>query len=836
MSFDEKKISNLIATQFPEIYRIEGEGFISFVKSYYEWLEAPNNTVYHTRRILDYKDVDTTTNDLLIHFKEKYLNSIQFNTATNTRLLVKHCLDLYRARGTQRAIDLFFKIVFAEESEVYYPGQDIFRASDAQWIKPKYLEVTPSEENKKFVNKQIIGLKSGATAFVEAVVTRKIFSKYIDVFYITNINKDFETGEFIALTTDPGQIKSNPIITGSLNNLVVLNGGEGFSVGEIVDLVHPEGKQGQARVTALKTISGTVKFDLIDGGWGYTNSAAVYVSDKVLRLSNVHTAPVNEDFTYVLQSVTQPLANIHFANSTGTFAVGNSIYTYANSVVSGQGRILATSGNSTTGYWTVSVLSGNLQTNSVFYSSGNSISAKLVTSGYSDITANSTIVGISQNTAISFTNSSSLLTSGIEVYQQDSTGVEFANGIVRSLTQVGSNGVLYVVNTSGLFLTSNSISVRNSNLTATVDSLAFDIGVSETNIAQNGNFVSLDGNYIYEPVYNISGTVSLITAGSGADFSIGLPLTYTESLNIYDLIYPERNTALNASNYGANLNFSNSSSLLSAALDPTSYTIGTIAVLANVNPGINYNYAPFVSIYEPKVFNFRKRDFLMEITNSTGNFIVGEVVTQNSTGGSGIVNFSNNSAMILKRITFQDKFSVNTGNSSYLLRGSTSGVTATLQYVGPFTSKYAGLNETVLTEVNNSNGAVASFEVIDSGFGYINGENLTFVSKDGQRSGTAKGFSSKQGTSVGYFRTNGGFLSNDKYLYDGYYYQDFSYVINTAVPYDRYSDMLRKILHVAGTKSFSGIIKRSIISTPLSAGLSEIKIANSTSSNTRYFT
>ena len=79
-------------------------------------------------------------------------------------------------------------------------------------------------------------------------------------------------------------------------------------------------------------------------------------------------------------------------------------------------------------------------------------------------------------------------------------------------------------------------------------------------------------------------------------------------------------------------------------------------------------------------------------------------------------------------------------------------------------------------------------------------------------------------------------MSNNKYLYDGDYYQDFSYVINTAITYDRYEDMLRKILHVAGTKAFAGIIKKSLVSAPLDGGISELTIANSTSSNARYYT
>jgi len=110
MEIIEKKISNLIENQFPSFYREEGPIFIEFVKQYYKWLEN-ENALKHSRNYFDYKDIDSTTDQFLVYFKEKYLKNIQFETTTNTRQLLKHTLDLYRSKGTERSIDLLFKLV-----------------------------------------------------------------------------------------------------------------------------------------------------------------------------------------------------------------------------------------------------------------------------------------------------------------------------------------------------------------------------------------------------------------------------------------------------------------------------------------------------------------------------------------------------------------------------------------------------------------------------------------------------------------------------------------------------------------------------------------------------
>jgi hypothetical protein len=280
MSGIEKNISQFIQNQFPAVYREEGELFVEFVKQYYAWMEEPDNVIYHSRRQLEYKDIDDTVDEFLIHFKNKYLADIQLDTAAQTRKLIKNSMDLYRAKGTERAVDLFFRSVFGVDAEVYYPGDDIFRLSDGRWIKPKYLEITASKYNNQFVGKQVKGVSSGATAFVERYIRRKIKSKYVDIFYISAINGEFTTGESITLPNE--NLKEIPKVIGSVTTLQVIAGGGNFSVGDIVSLNTDNGVQGKGRITAVSNLTGTVDFKIDDYGWGYTANAEVLVSEKVI--------------------------------------------------------------------------------------------------------------------------------------------------------------------------------------------------------------------------------------------------------------------------------------------------------------------------------------------------------------------------------------------------------------------------------------------------------------------------------------------------------------------------------------------------------------------------
>ena len=67
----------------------------------------------------------------------------------------------------------------------------------------------------------------------------------------------------------------------------------------------------------------------------------------------------------------------------------------------------------------------------------------------------------------------------------------------------------------------------------------------------------------------------------------------------------------------------------------------------------------------------------------------------------------------------------------------------------------------------------------------------------------------------GYFRNEDGQLSTTKYIHDGYYYQQFSYVTNTSESFDKYKDILNTAVHPLGFKHFGAVA----IETKLHAGV-----------------
>lgn len=533
-------ISPLVESQFPAFYREEGPMFIALVKSYYEWLEQSNNAIYQARKLLEYRDIDQTIDDFIVYFKEETLKNVQFETASNKRLFVKNALDFYRSKGTERSIDLFFKLVYAQPAKVYHPGDDLFKLSDNKWKIPEYLEVNATKYNASYEGKQVTGLISGATAFVENYAIKKKInnqfdtegnvvriSKEIHVFYITNVRGVFQYGETVVYSgiTEP---EKAPKLIGSLTELQVIAGASDYVIGDVVELISNTGFNGKALVTSVANVTGQVDFTLIDGGWGYSTSPKIIISDKSLLVNNVLASTGSTTTPFKLFStLIQPKAYVEFGSLSGTgFQSNDYIYTYTSGDVTSVSRIVTVSTNTSsgTGNLYVSVLSGSIPgVGNTFYNEGNSVYASITLRD--DTTATANIMGCSSNNDLLITDIENgvLPIVGEEVYQSNTTHGEWVNAIVNSVTVNAGLTIVSVVNSVGTFLSSQRVKGRSSSSNTYLSSYSTFIGIydsSETSV------ISVEVTNIGNGYSN--GELVKFTSDSGFG-AIGMVQTYGNS-------------------------------------------------------------------------------------------------------------------------------------------------------------------------------------------------------------------------------------------------------------------------------------------------------------------
>lgn len=273
-----KIISPLIASQFPNIYLEEGPNLVAFIKAYYEWMEQEGNVGYMIRSIQEYRDLDTTLNEFLSYFQNDYLAGLPSNILSDKTLLIKHIKEFYLAKGSFRATQLLFRMVFNEDVEINKPGDFVLRASDGQWTLPQYIEVSDSPYLQDMVGTKIYGTTTKSTAIVEQYVIKNINNKVINVLMLSSLNGKFAYGELVISENITGMNPAqSPIIFGSLSSISIIQGGANYNIGDILS-VQGSGFGAQARVIGTETQNGKVTFNLLNGGYGYSMDAVVQVA------------------------------------------------------------------------------------------------------------------------------------------------------------------------------------------------------------------------------------------------------------------------------------------------------------------------------------------------------------------------------------------------------------------------------------------------------------------------------------------------------------------------------------------------------------------------------
>ena len=246
------------------------------------------NPVQNIQQLLDYADVDKTIQGFLTKFRNSFLTSIPdtLHSSIDKRNLIKNIKSLYQAKGTKRASEIFFKLLFNEDAEIRYPKDNILRVSDGKWDTKKVIrctEVGTSDATNLIgqtitqANDPTSATVNEATAIVEDVFKFIIGGTTVVELVLgdSSVSGTFQPGQNITgtdntdsdvlitltvtgiinnrtLTADGGlyneedelaitaggtgaSLKLGPVGSGSIQEIIVDSGGSGYAVGDVIN-------------------------------------------------------------------------------------------------------------------------------------------------------------------------------------------------------------------------------------------------------------------------------------------------------------------------------------------------------------------------------------------------------------------------------------------------------------------------------------------------------------------------------------------------------------------------------------------------------------------------
>lgn len=813
----------LIQGLFPSAYPDRGSLLVPFLQAWQAYTESANSaaaTTLYARGFPDFRDVDSATEQFLVLLRAKYLDGIMLGTETDSRLLLKHAKDLYSAKGTPRGLKLFFRLLYDEAISLYYPKDDLMKLSSGTWTEPTYLELSILPTNDGLFGKAVIGLASGATGFVDEIDQRVMAGRLAQTAYVSAVTGQFQTGELVQPVDGSIPISECPRIVGSMNQLVFGTAGSGadYEVGDVVPVNSPHGVLGEALVTGTVDKSGIIDLQLDSDGYGYTNATQVVVSDTVVVVSGVaQSNNYARRYFWFEEPVSQPQALYWFSGANGTIAAGANVYAWSNSTtISGTAVVLeATYSNSTAGSLLVATTNGSVNAASLF-TQANAIGISKGANGYVDQTQTGWAVGTA-NCTLTFSSNDGTFVPGEVLVQNNplwpSDGAVIGSGTVFSV----SNTFVTIAGRRGVFQP-GTVTGQTSGATGVVESVAVTLGIVTTGAH---SWTDLPGNFLYG-VNGANGSVSFLGSAITAEFGVS-GFTDTEVVLLNTDTLASIASAPLAGPYGLAANASaNATTLLSTCLTFANATVGAVTGFYTIEPGQQVDAQPLAVAFDPRIGTLNSYDLTAYYADATASFQVGESVTQSATNARGrVTSVVNSSVMTItnERLYSSQQFVASNSSPSTLIVGGQSGATANVTGLwadgddGP-----TGRDAVITANTASSTGAVSSAAVLDSGFGYVEGEQVWLGpgSVATQNSAYAVVQLDTMGTGRGSYTQNGGFMSDVKVLFDGDYWQEFSYEIGSRHQLSAYIDTLKRIMHPAGMRAFGRYVKSAVLDTAVS--------------------
>jgi len=231
------------------------------------------NPVNNIQDLLNFRDPDKVISNFLTKFRNEFLNTLPetLSNGVDKRKLIKNIKSVYRAKGTNRGHELFFRLLFGLESETIYPRENIIRASDGNWDTTKILRVISTVgDTVNLIGRTITGETSSATAVIENAFKFQIGANEVTEFILNEdtISGTFQTSEIVRGTeTDEDDIFIKATVTGIPNTTSLTNDGSLYNETDTVTVTGG----GQGAIVQVDAIGrgGITEFIIGDGGSGY---------------------------------------------------------------------------------------------------------------------------------------------------------------------------------------------------------------------------------------------------------------------------------------------------------------------------------------------------------------------------------------------------------------------------------------------------------------------------------------------------------------------------------------------------------------------------------------
>lgn len=274
-----ERISSLVRSQLPEFIESEYPLFVTFIETYYRYLEQDQQAYELIQNARKYTDIDQTAESFIQYFLNNYGKNIPVNTLANKKLLLKRIKDLYESKGSELSFKLLFNILFDTDVELEYPYENVLKASDGIWEQLTSLKIETVTGNPNDLLNRFVKIQKNNLTYTSPVLKIKRLTPTItEVFLYPNSSgireNVYELGDQVYVEDSTGILFTGTVAP-TTTGFSITSGGLGFRVGQIFTINNLDGRNTLVKVTSVTPLGAITGLKFINYGYGYTNSFTV---------------------------------------------------------------------------------------------------------------------------------------------------------------------------------------------------------------------------------------------------------------------------------------------------------------------------------------------------------------------------------------------------------------------------------------------------------------------------------------------------------------------------------------------------------------------------------
>jgi len=181
------------------------------------------NSILANNRLLDYSDIDETTEEFLEYFQKDFMPSIDLATLQNSRLTIKNINDLYKKKGTGESLQFLMRLLYAQDAEIRYPINETIHVSESGYSQQRRMRVTMTsgipEANDKITQYALDGRTITAQAVIENVYIDNSETGLYSLEIMNNHVGEFTKGSSVTILDRDGITALTATVNGVISDI-----------------------------------------------------------------------------------------------------------------------------------------------------------------------------------------------------------------------------------------------------------------------------------------------------------------------------------------------------------------------------------------------------------------------------------------------------------------------------------------------------------------------------------------------------------------------------------------------------------------------------------------